>query len=520
VGGNNCDGGPRLPNGNTCLRKAYVDTFWPCNVANWECYPVASLYGIADASKTNQGVSTVDKVWNYTDSSSGDVYYYLGSPNQNALVDFKAHTFAMQTQCKPMTQKCYKYDPDDYSAANAALANSYNCTGAFHGSLYSDVLGDSTLYAYPNVGVAFARDPELEVAGDLVWGPSADMAAYRQVYSFPQVYATNPFHFGAWATGYPPADPTTALANPFGDGDKGVFWTASIDAGGGATWQLNCSSTVYDVSYSWIDGAVHAFNRTESTPDTAALFGSPFAYAANLSAVPLALAAAAQSASTADSSKALADTFASELSKSMLAYGVGALEPALNVLEQGRNSTVRVARVPMVPLYLLLATKFVFVVVVLVLAVGVYCFSHPHETEAVRAALSAKGLAAAHFQSPGAVQANVVREVQSRLESVRGEANGNGAAVEKPPLEGTGKGEADGESRPKLRHANTAPVQGSAPAPEPKVGLLPAADGTWQFVMVANGVWQSIKPIVKQIVVSDAAGGGLGDVGKVISAWK
>ncbi len=165
----------------------------------------------------------------------------------------------------------------------------------------------------------------------------------------------------------------------------------------------------------------------------------------------------------------------------------------------------------------------------LILAIGVWCFSHPHETEAVREALSAKGLAAAHFQSPGAVQASVVKEVQSRLQSVRdggGDAKGP-EVVEKPGLEGeSGEYDADADgpqTRPELRHAATAPVHGTAgPAAqqEAKVGLLPAADGTWQFVMVANGVWQSIKPIVKSVVVADAAGGGLGEVGKVITAWK
>lgn len=152
-----------------------------------------------------------------------------------------------------------------------------------------------------------------------------------------------------------------------------------------------------------------------------ALLSAPLAYAANLSAVPLSLTSAALLASEADTSIGIANTFAGALSKVVLAYSVGAFEPALNLLEQGRNLTMRVARVPMVPLYLLLATKAMFVVVVVVLAIGVYCFSHPSETEAVRFALSAKGLAAAHFESQGVMQASVVKEVQSRLEAMKSE---------------------------------------------------------------------------------------------------
>ncbi|EXJ81833.1 hypothetical protein A1O1_07898 [Capronia coronata CBS 617.96] len=512
--GSFCQGNPRGT--NDCIRQ---NTFWPCNVWNYECYPVASLLGVGDAPKITQDASSNHKAWNYTDAS-GTNYYYLGSPNQDALVDFKAHTFATSTQCVPITHKCYKYSRDDNS--NFEDAGIFNCTDEFHGSLYSNILRDSPeKQVSPNIGVAFAQNPELTVVGDVVNGPSADDVALRAQYTFPKLYTTNPLYFGAWAIGYPQADPVNTLASPFASDDKGIAWAADLDPGNGATWQLNCSTTVYDVSYTWIDGAVHTFNKTKSTTDMAALLSAPFAYAANLSAIPLALSSVAQTASVLNTSVGLANAFADEMSKTMLAYAIGAMEPKLNLLEQGRNSTLHVARVPIVPLYLLLATKAVFVVVVLVLAVGAYCFSHPSETEAVRSALSAKGLAAAHFQSPDLMQSNVVKEVQSRLEAVRG-----AEPPQQPPTPHE-KHEAaqqdlddDMSSRPKLQHAATAPVQGNLPAREARVGLLPAADGSWQFVMVANGVWNSIKPIVKSIVVSDAAAGGLGDVGKVITAWK
>lgn len=66
----------------------------------------------------------------------------------------------------------------------------------------------------------------------------------------------------------------------------------------------------------------------------------------------------------------------------------------------------------------------------------------------------------------------------------------------------------------------TTPVHGTGPPQEARVGLLPTVDGMWQFVVVANGVWNAIKPIVTSIVISDANSGGLGDAGKVISAWE
>ncbi|KAI1618855.1 hypothetical protein EDD36DRAFT_480844 [Exophiala viscosa] len=463
-----CPSGPNA--GNSCLRSPYNETFWPCSVLNYWCYPVATLYGLAEASKTAQGVSTLNKVWNYTDSS-GTTYYYLGSPSQSAVIDYKAHTIATRTH---------------------------------------SILQDTSMDVFPNVGIAFSQNPQLSVAGDLVNGPNADLQAERSNYSFPEIYSTNPLYFGAWAAGYPVADPSTVQNNPFGSDDTGVYWVETIGDPGGAIWQLNCSTAVYEVSYTWIDGAVHTFNVSQATADMAALLGAPFGYAANLSSVGFALASAAEIASTVNTSVGLAAAFAHQMDKNLLAYSVGVLDPALNLLEQGRNSTLRVARVPIVPLYLLLATKAIFVIVVLVLAIGVYCFSHPSETEAVRAALSAKGLAEAHFQSPGVMQANVVKEVQSRLAPDDGPAPHDSVVKESDDL----------TSQPRLRHAATAPVQGTAPVQEAKVGLLPTLDGKWQSVMVANGVWNSIKPIVQNIVVSDASAGGLGDVGQVINAWK
>ena len=487
---------------------------------------MATLYGIGEAPKIAQGVSLQNKVWNYTDSSKVD-YHYLGNPNQDALVDFMAQTIATSTTCVPMTRKCYKYDPNLTTDANYALIGTYNCTNVFHGSLFSNTLQDSTTYRSPNVGVGFSQNPELTVAGELVRGPDEDEQDSRLPFSFAKIYPTNPLYFGAWAIGYPQGDPSNGLINPFGN-DEGVFWTTTIDDDGGATWQLNCSTTVYDVSYTWINGAVHEFNTTKSTADLAGLLSAPFAYASNLSAIPLALSSAAQIASTFNTSVGLANAFATEMSKNMLAYGVGAMEPQLNLLEQGRKSTLRVARVPVVPLYLLLATKAVYVVVVLILATWAFCFSHPSETEAVRMALSTKGLAAAHFESPGLLQANVVKEVRSRLEAAKSgplppEKAANDDKLFSPrrlqhsataPVQRTTLFQSNSPGQ------NTTPVQNTTPTEEVKVGLLPAADGTWQFVMIANGVWNSIKPIVKSIVVADANTGGLGDVGKVISAWK
>jgi hypothetical protein len=55
---------------------------------------------------------------------------------------------------------------------------------------------------------------------------------------------------------------------------------------------------------------------------------------------------------------------------------------------------------------------------------------------------------------------------------------------------------------------------------KPRVGLAPDVDGAWRFVMLANGVWHSIEPIVKTFAVNEAKQGKLGKASDFISSWK
>ena len=172
----------------------------------------------------------------------------------------------------------------------------------------------------------------------------------------------------------------------------------------------------------------------------------------------------------------------------------GVMAPAPNIIEQHRNSTINVARIPLVPLYLLLGLKAIYVLAVIVLAIGAYCFTHPAETDVVKEQLSVKGLVAAHFDQPSLLQANVVNEVRSRLEEAKGpdkeKSSEPSSPTEQPPE----------ESR--------------------KIGIVADAEGTWRYVTLVNGVWKSIQPLVQAVVLPDAKTGDLGEAGDIYAAWK
>jgi hypothetical protein len=56
-------------------------------------------------------------------------------------------------------------------------------------------------------------------------------------------------------------------------------------------------------------------------------------------------------------SKDLADIWGDGFSQAALAMSIGSLAPQVNGIEQVRNSTVNVSRIPVVPLYFLLGFK-------------------------------------------------------------------------------------------------------------------------------------------------------------------
>ena len=60
-------------------------------------------------------------------------------------------------------------------------------------------------------------------------------------------------------------------------GDTGIYYDDSSLYPMGGVWVLNCSMTVWDVEYTWINGGVRSFNTTLASEDLSALLSSPLA---------------------------------------------------------------------------------------------------------------------------------------------------------------------------------------------------------------------------------------------------
>jgi hypothetical protein len=474
------------------------------------------MMGTGEGIRATYGTSVSNKILNYT-NADGLKFLYLGDPGQGATVDFQATTIATTAHCIPMTQLCYF----NFDGINAGQL--FNCTRAFSGNLFSTSLNTSAspndyVEGSLNVGLAFAGNPELTEAGEQFYVNTTYPgypSSYESGFNSTKLYTTNPLYYGAWAAGYPAPDLSVDSTAPTFEGDTGIFW----DRDRGGRFLLNCSTTVWLVNYTWVNGAVQDFNTTLASTDLAALLSAPLAWVLNQPVANTITDAATVASITGNNSRTIAAMFAQEISRAMLAYSLSAIDPVVNILEQERIAGLKLARIPLVPLYLLIATKAIYVVAVIILAIGAYAFTHPAETEVVKAQLSVRGLAAAHFNSPSMMQQQVIQQIQSRLDAAKEKDSS-----ETKDEEITSSDQSDlPPGQRVLKHAATAPASGTVepqePPKNPKVGLLPTADGGWEFVLLANGVWNSIKPIVKSLVVQDANAGGLGEVGSVIKAW-
>ena len=483
----------------------------------------AELVGSDEAIRVLQGSSSANSTiasypkWNHTAGSGEQAFYYLGNSAMSGVADhhdYLAKTIAITTQCTPITRQCL---PDVQWPLDDDDNRSFSCTPGFGANFTfsgasqmrdgdEDDGGQNSRADRPAVGLAFASDAQLSerigkydptLADKLNAGSNQSKPIPDVSYKYLQ--PSNPLHFGAWALGYPgySTDDTgtrVVSTNPLLN-DSQIYRS---ELGPSTEWVLNCSASVYDVSYTWVNGAVQTFNMTLASPEMGGMISAPFALE-RVRERAIALQAIAAAASASDNSTSLAHMFADHWSQAALALSAGVFSPEQNILSQWRETT-QVARVPMAPLYILLALKAIYVMAVIALAIGAYCFTHPAETEIVKTQLSTKGLAAAHFDDPNILQSKVVNQLSERLQ---------------PMITKDSPTEPDDPAKGGLRRAATF----LGDMPDKKIGVVAEADGVWRFAVVANGVWNGIKPLAVDLVNIEARAGNLGTPGEVVKAW-
>lgn len=298
-------------------------------------------------------ISTVNRI--STLDYKGVIYTYLGEANIPDNVDFQASTFALATQCKPVGRAC---------GLNGAFGAStpFKCSSAFHG----DVTAGTA------VGLILLEDDKF--TKNITYG-SKDL---------------NPYYFGTWArvdtTGHvvgKASVPVTLQSDP----------EIAIPVHGGLAWVLSCSTTVYEATYTRINGSVQAVSMK---PANASLGGIIAAPTNELFGQPD-FEIAARRSSYNNNSQDLANDWAEQYSQIALGLSTGAMSPRLNTYQQTRSS-ILVARIPKIPLFVLIGLNLLYAIIGIVLALYSALFSSPRTTKDVQARLSVAGLVAVCFE--------------------------------------------------------------------------------------------------------------------------
>lgn len=313
------------------------------------------LVGATEAYRILSNPSTTNRISTF--EHEGVNYTYLGEAGIPNNVDFQTSTFALATQCKAMSQACGL--KPDYGTSLP-----FKCTSAFHGDLI-------------NGGILMSRIKLMEdeaLTIDIIYG-SKDL---------------NPYYFGIYARvdtrGHIPG--SIFLGQPDSTDPEIVRQFR-----GGLAWVLSCSTTVYEVAYSRVNGTVQAYSVTRANASLGGIIAAP----TNEDFAQSDFDIAARISSFHENSQDLTNEWATLYSQIALGLSAGIMSPRLNIRQQTRSSFL-VARIPKVPLFVLIGLNLLYAVVGILLALYCAWFCAPRTTKDTQARLTVAGLVAFCFE--------------------------------------------------------------------------------------------------------------------------
>jgi hypothetical protein len=363
----------------------------PCSLS-YNILNITDLVGAPEAYKTVNNISAINQIITASPADSDRTYVFLGDARVPANVDFVASTVAINTQCKPITQTCdhevsnvelvlpdgpagfyrlgrraVSIGTTPWQSVTIAGALSFNCSTGFNQNLTN-----FTAIPIINWTMRFFNDPAMTLPASI---------------SAP----ANPIYFGIVAiinsngntTSYPLyKDPDVFHGNA----------TASAVFDG---FILGCNATVYDATYTWLNGSLQNFTvLTRANASAAGTLNSLFQ---GSSIGVNQLTNGASLAGFSNSSQVVADKMALVYSQTNLGYASGVFTSRRNEREWTRE-TVLLARVPFAPFYTLVLLNVLYALIALILTVvAVRINAHEQDVNNVRQCLSTEGLVAFAF---------------------------------------------------------------------------------------------------------------------------
>ncbi|KAJ5389220.1 uncharacterized protein N7496_000288 [Penicillium cataractarum] len=228
-----------------------------------------------------------------------DQYAYVANPeiSRLSLLDYTVSTYAIHSQCSPITSQCM--NSNDVSG----VRTTFSCPFAFQGAVNTAVgASNSVTMAYFTDSTGFDNNTDETLIG-------------------------NPYYYSAVILANMRNARPIALQN-----DPEVL---SGGHGGATIVALGCTSTVYDVEYSSINGTIKSWKSSNSNRSTTLIVqgtqrhtgvGDPN------------LIQAASVAGLGNSAQDIADQFALAYSQTALAVASGAFEPRTALASQSYSS--------------------------------------------------------------------------------------------------------------------------------------------------------------------------------------
>jgi hypothetical protein len=283
-------------------------------------------------------------------------YAILSDPSTAADLDYSTTTFGVSTSCKPIGAECNWFQPMGDTAT-------FNCAPLvdFRGECLSEIgMVQYELQFYENsAGTQNASD--VSFVNPFYFAFSVNIDSVDEYYGEP---------------GYMMEDPNSNIP------DRGlcaIHW---------------CEVSVFDVSYSRVNGSIVSLSATQSNATLGGMVLSPLLNAFVIDKWMESLRLAAFT----NNSQAMADQFALTVSQTGIGLISGQLSPRLNYEEQVRFS-ILAARVSKAPLYTLVILCLLYSLFGIVLGILALYFSGEADIQELQVRLGIPALVAEAFES-------------------------------------------------------------------------------------------------------------------------
>jgi hypothetical protein len=267
----------------------------------------------------------------YSDSPKVSKLDLTNQDVERVGIDYVAETISVVTECTAITTDC-----GIYNTTSDASSIPYHCSNGFYGDLNEiPANGLERLKGWNTTFFDFHNDPSLNVS----------IASQL-----------NPFSYNVTAV----VD-SIDLNDLILYGDPQVPQGIVVEIGDGRVgFAMSCNSTVYDVTYSLVNGSILVFNTTLTAPSIAAMIKAPLQ--AGFGSYELFEKAAM---SVLLSHSTILDAMELAFSQTFLALVAGVYDPAPFIEKRWRYD-MTVTKIRKAPFYFLVVCMFMYAIVVLV----------------------------------------------------------------------------------------------------------------------------------------------------------